>query len=177
MRKLTLMLVGALTASLLSLVLWSPARASERISNTVYSFTLTTVNTASSPKSEMMASSGDWISMTGSGTFDTIARTIEASGSFTHYRSSGIMACQGTWLATAFKGFRDFGMSSSGQEGGVLSFAVTHSCQTSGMTMTGIPMTVTSTAIVPAYCCYVEGSTVGPFMVPIGGMVVIQPQR
>lgn len=43
------------------------------------------------------------------------------------------MVCQGTWKATGFTSFTGFGAN------------VTHYCKTMGMTMTGIPMTVTST--------------------------------
>jgi hypothetical protein len=177
MRRLKLMLVGVFVVSLLLLVQWSPARASERISDTIYSFTLPTANTAVSPRGGMMASPGDWISVMGSGTFDTTARTIKASGSFMHYHSNGVMVCQGTWEATAFTGFTNFGMNSKGQEGGVLSFVVTHHCKTSKMTMTGIAMTVTSTVNAPLGSNYIEGTTVGPFTVPTGGTVVILPQQ
>ena len=41
----------------------------------------------------------------------------------------------------------------------MLSIAVTHYCKTMGMTMTGIPMTITSTVNAPAD--YTEGTTVG----------------
>ncbi len=48
------------------------------------------------------------------------------------------MVCQGTWKATAFTSFTDFGTNADGEEGGVLSLVVTHYCKTMGMTMTGI---------------------------------------
>ncbi len=175
MRRLKLVLVGTFVASLLSLVLWSPAWAAGTTSDTVYSFDLTHGDTASSPNGGMMASPGDWISVKGSGTFDTTAGTVKASGSFVHYNSSGSVVCQGTWVATAFTSFTDFGKNANGEEGGVLSLVVTHYCTTMGMTMTGIPMTVTSTVNAPAG--YVEGTTVCDFTSPTGGTVVIQPQQ
>lgn len=116
---------------------------------------------------------GDWISVTGSGTFDPATRTIQGKGSFVHYSSSGTVMCKGTWKATGFTGFTDFGTNDQGDEGGVVSMTVTHYCKTMGMTMTGIPMTVTSTVNAPAG--YTEGTTVGDFTEPTGGKVVIQP--
>jgi hypothetical protein len=64
-----------------------------------------------------------------------------------------------------------------GEEGGVLSIVVTHYYTTMGMTMTNIPMTVTSTVGAPAGSTYVEGTTVGDFTQPTGGGVEIQPGR
>ena len=138
-----------------------------------YSFDLARGDTALSPNGGTMASPGDQISVTGSGTFDPAAKTVQAKGSFVHYNSSGAVMCQGTWKATAFTSFTDFGTNDQGQDGGVLSIVVTHYCKTMGMTMTGIPMTVTSTVNAPAGDT--EGSTVGDFTQPTGGRVVIQP--
>jgi hypothetical protein len=177
MRGLKLVLVGAFVVGLLSLVLVSPALAAGTTSHTIYSFDLTRGDTASSPKGGAMASPGDWISVKGSGTFDTTAQTVQAKGSFVHYNSSGSVVCQGTWQATAFTSFTDFGTNSNGEEGGVLSLVVTHYCKTMGMTMTGIPMRVTSTVNAPAGFSSVEGTTVCDFGVPTGGTVVIQPEQ
>ena len=55
MRGLKFVLVCAFVASLLSLVLWSPARASGTTSHTVYSFDLTRGDTVSSPNGGGMA--------------------------------------------------------------------------------------------------------------------------
>ena len=52
---------------------------------------------------------------------------------------------------------------------------VTHYCKTMGMTMTGIPMTVTSAVNAPAG--YTEGATVGDFTQPTSGTIVIQPEQ
>jgi len=74
-------------------------------------------------------------------------------------------------------GFTGFGTNDQGEEGGVLSIVVTHYCTTMGMTMTGIPMTVTSTVDAPAGSTYVEGTTVADFTQPAGGGVEIQPDQ
>jgi len=52
---------------------------------------------------------------------------------------------------------------------------VTHYCTTMGMTMTGIPMTVTSTVNAPPG--YVQGTTVCDFTQPVAGAVVMQPAQ
>ena len=118
---------------------------------------------------------GDWISVTGSGAFDTTAKTVQAKGSFAHHNASGAVMCQGTWKATGYTGFTDFGANDQGQEGGVLSITVTHYSKTMAMIMAGIPMTVTSTVNAPAGDT--QGTTVGDFTQPTGGTVVIQPEQ
>ena len=119
----------------------------------------------------MMGSPGDWISVTGAGTFDPTARTISAGGFFAHHDASGAVVCRGTWRATELTSFTGFGANRWGQVGGVLSFVVTHYCATMGMTMPGIPMTVTSTVNAPAG--YVQGATVADFTQPTGGIFAI----
>jgi hypothetical protein len=177
MRWLKIILIGVVVAGIMLVVQGTPALAAGTNADSVYSFDLTTANTATSPNGGMMASPGDWISVKGSGTFDPIARTVQARGSFVHYSSSGTIVCQGTWKATGFTSFRNFGTNADDEAGGVLSMVVTHYCKTMGMTMTGIPMTVTSTAVVPANSTYVEGTTVCDFTKPTGGTVVIQPEQ
>jgi hypothetical protein len=159
----------------LALVVGSPALAATPTTHAVYSFDLTSGDTATSPVAGTMAGPGDSIRVKGSGTFEPIAGTVKASGRFVHYAADGSVHCQGTWKATAFTSFLDFGTNSDGQEGGVLSLVVSHYCTTMGMTMTGIPMTVTSTVKAPAG--YVAGITVGDFTVPTAGAVVMQPQQ
>jgi hypothetical protein len=44
----------------------------------------------------MMGSPGDWISVTGGGTFDVAARRVKAAGVFVHHRADGAVECQGT---------------------------------------------------------------------------------
>jgi hypothetical protein len=124
-----------------------------------------------------MAAPGDWISVKGSGTFDPAAQAVAAKGSFVHYSSTGTVVCEGMWKATGFTSFTGFGANAEGDEGGVLSIVVTHYCKTMGMTMTNIPMTVTSTVDAPAGSTYVEGTTVGDFTQPAGGGVEIQPDQ
>jgi hypothetical protein len=70
--------------------------------------------------------------------------------------------CRGTWTATGFTSFLGFGTNPDGRAGGVLSMVATHHC-TMGMTMTGIPMTVTSTVKAPAGSNYVQGVRVRDF--------------
>lgn len=175
MRRFKLILAGVITAGAMSLSLASPALASSTAPSTVYSFDLAPANTALSPSGGGMASPGDSISVKGSGTFDPAASTVQAKGTFVHDSSNGTVVCQGTWTATGFTSFTDFGADNQGQDGGVLSIVVTHYCKTMGMTMTGIPMTVTSTVNAPAG--YIEGTTVAAFTQPTGGTVVIQPQQ
>lgn len=123
----------------------------------------------------MTAAPGDWICVKGSGTSDPAAKTVTAKGSFLHYSSTVTVVCTGTWKATGFTSFTDFGGNDPGEEGGVLSMVVTHYCTTTGMTMANIPMTVTSTMDAPAGSTYVEGTTVCDFTEPTGGGVEIQP--
>ena len=128
-------------------------------------------NTAVSPSGGTMGSPGDWISVSGAGTFNVADRTVRAAGFFVHHSASGAVECSGTWSATDFTSFVSFGADRNGRVGGVLSFVVTHHCTTMGMTMTGIPMTVTSTVNAPAG--YVAGTTVADFTQPTGGIVAI----
>jgi hypothetical protein len=178
MRRFRLLLIGTAAAAAMALTGGSSALAAATSTTTNYSFELATANTALSPNAGTMCgamAAGDWINVTGSGTFNPTNGTIQAKGSFTHYSSSGSIVCQGTWKATALTGFTDFGVNDQGEEGGVISMTVTHNCKTMGMTMTGIPMTVTSS--VNALTSYTEGTTVGDFTQPTGGMVVIQPEQ
>jgi hypothetical protein len=175
MRWIKLTMVCAVAAGAVALSAGSQAMAATA---TPYSFSLGKANTALSPNGGTMCgptAAGDWISVTGSGTFDPAASTIRAKGTFTHYSSGGAVVCQGTWKATGLTGFTDFGSNDQGEEGGVLSMTVTHYCTTMGMTMTGIPMTVTSTVNAPAG--YTQGTTVGDFTQPASGTVVIQPEQ
>ncbi|SRR6266568_75377 len=177
MRWYILPLAGAMVAGVMSLAPAAPALAAGTTPDSVYSFALAPPNTAVSPSGGTMAAPGDWIRVKGSGTFDPAAGTLAAKGSFVHYSSTGTVVCKGTWKATGFTSFTGFGTNDQGEEGGVLSIVVTHYCTTMGMTMTGIPMTVTSTVDAPAGSSYVEGTTVGDFTQPTGGGVEIQPDQ
>lgn len=175
MRGYRLMTVGAVAALATALLAGSPAAATATDTATGYSFDLVGANTAVSPDGGTMASPGDRISVTGSGTFDPAAGTVRAKGRFVHYSSTGTVMCQGTWKATGLTGFTGFGTDDQGTAGGVVSMTVSHYCTTMGMTMPGIPMTVTSTVNAPAG--YTEGVTMGEFTQPTGGTVVIQPEQ
>lgn len=175
MRWFRVIPASAVTALALAFALAPPTMAATTNETPVYSFDLVTANTASSANGGMMASPGDSISVTGSGTFDPVTRTVRAKGMFVHYKADGTVACQGTWKATGFTSFTDFGSDNQGQEGGALSITVTHYCTTMGMTMTGVPMTVTSTVNAPPG--YLQGTTVCDFTQPTAGAVVIQPEQ
>jgi hypothetical protein len=184
MRKIKVLVASAAAASALSASLVLPAAPGLRVSPALaatgarYEFELATANTAASPDGGTMCGTtmaGDWISLKGSGTFDASAGTVRAKGSYVHYRAGGGVACQGTWKASAFGGFTGFGTDDRGAAGGVLSMVVTHDCTTMDMTMTGIPMTVTSTVNAPDG--YIQGTTVGDFTQPTGGTVVIEPEQ
>jgi hypothetical protein len=138
---------------------------------TAYFFVLAPPNTALSPSGGTMGAPGDSIKVTGLGTFDPAAGTVTADGRFVHYSAAGAVVCQGTWKATGFTTFTSFGVNSRGEAGGTLSIVVTHYCTTMHMTMTGIPMTITSTFDAPAGSSHAEGTTVSDFTQPTGGAV------
>jgi hypothetical protein len=170
MHRLKLLLTSAAAVAALSSALVAPASAAGTAARSVHSFAVL-ANTAVSPSGGMMGSPGDWISVTGAGGFDVSRRTVDAVGTFVHHSAAGAVECEGTWRATDFTSFVGFGANPRGRLGGVLSIVVTHFCQTMGMTMTGIPMTVTSTVNAPAG--YVAGTTVADFTQPTGGIVAI----
>jgi hypothetical protein len=175
MRWFRLVLAGAVATGVM--VMTSPALAASANSGSIYSFVLAPANTAVSPGGGTMASQGDVISVSGSGLFDPAAKTVTAKGRFVHFNAAGAVVCTGTWRASGFTSFVAFGVNDQGEAGGVLSIVVTHFCTTTGMTMTGIPMTVTSLVDAPAGSSYVEGTTVCDFTVPTGGTVTIQPEQ
>jgi hypothetical protein len=167
MRRLKLLLTCAVVAAV-SLAPAATASADGTVGRAAYSFAVL-ANTAVSPSGGMMGSPGDRITVTGAGTFNTTSRTVHAAGVFAHYTASGAIHCKGTWWATDFTSFVAFGADRSGRVGGVLSIVVAHDCATMGMTMTGIPMTITSTVKAPLG--YVQGTAVGEFTQPLGGAV------
>jgi hypothetical protein len=141
---------------------------------TTYQFELNPANTTLSPSGGGMAAPGDLIVVSGSGTFTPATGAVKAFGRFTHYNADGRVHCQGTWKATSLGGFTSFGQDASGDVGGVISMTTSHYCKTMGMTMTGVPMTVTSAINAPAGTT--EGTVLGPFTQPTGGSVWIQEQ-
>jgi hypothetical protein len=135
---------------------------------TSYSFNLIGPNTASA------ASSGNTIRVTGSGTFDTVAKTVDASGSFTIKLADGTVVSKGTWEATAFTSFISFGGLTngsgrliSGEQGGELALIVTL-FPDGGAPVTGVVMTVTC-ALGTFPPGTEEGTTVGAFLEKTGG--------
>lgn len=140
---------------------------------TEYSFRLKGANTAVAPVDGEHCKAGDWIALTGSGEFDPVAGTIEAEGTFKHYNADGTLHERGTWEATAFVSFVDFGGPKASRHGGRLELVVTHLHE--GMEPhTGLSMTVTSSIAAPAGTVW--GVTVGPFTVPTGGDSVFAMQ-
>lgn len=127
-----------------------------------WSFTLTRPNSAVNP------SSGDIFETTGSGSFDPVARTIVASGSFTHTTTTGAVVARGTWTAAAFGNFLPFGGPNPGTQGGVLDITVTLS-PAGDSPSSGVPMRVTCRVFAPPGFPGEEGTTVGVFTQSTGG--------
>jgi hypothetical protein len=155
MKRRGLALFAALCA--LSLVALAPAASA----STAYSFNLHTPNTA-------MAGNGDIIRVTGSGTFDTSAEAVVASGSFTHTTSSGALVHRGVWVATDFGSFDAFGGPNNGFQGGVLEITATL-FPVGGAPVTGVPITVNCLINAPGGFTGDEGTAVGPFTERTGG--------
>jgi hypothetical protein len=155
MKRRGLALVAALCA--LSLVALAPAASA----STAYSFNLHTPNTAVNP------GNGDIIRVTGSGTFDTSAEAVVASGSFTHTTSSGALVHRGVWVATDFGSFDAFGGPNNGFQGGVLEITATL------FPVGGAPVTrsITVNCLINAPGGFTgdEGTAVGAFTERTGG--------
>ena len=151
-----LALLAALCA--LSLVAFAPAASA----STAYSFNLHVPNTAVNPDN------GDIIRVTGSGTFDTSADAVVASGSFTHTHSNGALVARGVWVATGFSSFDAFGGPSPGFQGGVLEITATL-LPAGGAPVTGVPITVNCLINAPGGFTGDEGTAVGAFTERTGG--------
>ncbi len=156
MKRRGLALVAALCA--LSLMALAPAASA----STAYSFNLHTPNTAVNP------GNGDIIRVTGSGTFDTSAEAVVASGSFTHTTSSGALVHRGVWVATDFGSFDAFGGPNNGFQGGVLEITATL-FPVGGAPVTGVPITVNCLINAPGGFTGDEGTAVGAFTERTGG--------
>jgi hypothetical protein len=141
----------------------------------VVGFRLVSPNTALATVFDEHHQPGDWIRVTGSGSFDPYAGWIEASGSFVHYNADGTVHMRGKWLAAGFTAFTPFPGPKTGKLGGILQLTVAlfHQdgtpcdCMGEG----GVAMTVTSTAFAPAGTSAETGTTMGPFQDPTGGGV------
>jgi hypothetical protein len=155
-RRLSVLSVTILAISC-GVVLAPPAAAR----NLTYSFNVLGPNTAANP------SSGASIRVTGSGSFDPVAGTIVASGSFTELNSAGSVIVHGTWNATAFVSFTSFGGPNPGSQGGQLMMTVTL-FPSGGAPATDIPMSVTCLVGSPPPGA-VEGVNVGDFVQVIHG--------
>jgi hypothetical protein len=174
MRRLATVLAGTV---LMILALPTPASAAAATTahprDTYFAFVLLTPNTAVTQNGGMMAQPGDWIQVTGGGTFNPGTGGVHAGGGFVHHNADGTVHCEGTWKATALTGWTDFGASRRGLHGGTVSLVLTHYCATMGDIHTGIAMTVTSTRNAPSGSGYHDGVTIGEFTQPTGGTVAI----
>src|SRR5713101_2791401 len=130
-------------------------------SATTYSFNLIGPNTAENIF-------GRTFRLTGSGTFDTGAKSVVASGSFTVFLANGSRLRSGTWQATAFTSFAPFGGPNPGTQGGVLKITIT--LFPDGIApITGLPMIVTCLVNAPTGFTGDEGTTAGDFTKKSGG--------
>ena len=159
--KSKLILVG-IVLTLASMVALAPTAVASATPN---SFNLITPNTATAPAGPF---TGDTIRVTGSGTFDTGAAAIVASGSFTHIHSNGTVAARGTWVATAFTRFSGFGGPTAGSQGGQLWFTATLFPE-GGSPHTGMSMSITCLVGLGPGHGFEEGTTVDGFTDKTGG--------
>lgn len=155
-------LLGVALALALPVLAASPSASA---GEATYAFRLNGANTAVAPTGDEHCEPGDWIAVTGTGTFAPSAGTIQAGGVFKHYRADGTLHAKGTWFATGFVSFIDFGGGRAIRHGGRLELVVTH--EHDGITHEGLAMTVTSSIRAPEEAT--PGVTVGPFTVPTGG--------
>jgi len=114
------------------------------------------------------AADGATLRTTGSGSFDSGAGTIVASGSFTHFLPNGTVFAKGTWKATAFVSFRPYDGPNAGTQGGVLQFIVTL-FPDGGTPVTGLSMSITCRINAPAGFTEDEGVTLDLFTEKIRG--------
>lgn len=148
-------------AILFGLHLALPANAT----GATYAFELLGPNTAKDP------SSSETIRTTGSGSFDTSKATVAATGNFARFAADGSLIDRGTWEATAFVSFTDFGGSNPGRHGGALAITVTL-FPNGGTPEVGLAMTVTCAIDAPPGT--EEGVTVGTFTQKTGGLTLFQ---
>lgn len=143
-------------------VLWlaSPPRATA--GQPTGGFTLNPPNTAED-------GSGDTFRVAGSGVFDAVGETVQASGAFTHFTAAGAVFAKGTWEATDFVAFDSFGGPSPGIQGGVLELEVTL-FPSGGDPVPNVPMVITCCVFAPGACD--EGTTVDDFTENTQGFTV-----
>ncbi len=148
-------------AILFGLHLALPANAT----GATYAFDLPGPNTAMDP------STGEKIQTTGSGSFDTSKGTVAATGNFRRFAADGSLIDRGTWEATAFVSFKDFGGPQPGRHGGILAITVTL-FPIGGTPEEGLAMTVTCAIFAPPGT--EECVTVGTFAQKTGGLTLFQ---
>ena len=147
-----------LLALLVAIVLWQ-ADVSFVAGQTVsFNFNLLGPNTAVDP------TTAETIEMTGSGSFINPTGPIMASGSFIISSATGAVVARGTWSATTFNMFVDFGGPNPGTQGGHLMMHVTLFSDGGAPLLAAqpIPMTVTCRVNAPPGTGH-EGVTIGDF--------------
>ncbi len=160
MKRLFTSLAAIVIAAVLSGLIPAPPAAAGDVT---YSFNLIGPQLTKAPSGPL---AGDTLRTTGSGSFDSTAQTVVASGSFKQFDASGSVLARGTWVATAFVSFEAFGGPNPGIQGGALKITVTL-FPDGGTPMPGIPMSVT--CLVHAPPGFTEGVTVGDFTQKIIG--------
>jgi len=120
------------------------------------------------PRNTTQNASGDTISTTGAGRFDTGLATVAAGGTFVVSDRKGHINSHGTWTATAFDSFDAQGGLNNGLQGGVLKITITLS-PNGGTAITGVPMSFTCPFEDGAFDEADDGTTIGDFTKITGG--------
>jgi hypothetical protein len=159
---------------ILTVCLAGGASATASAADVTYSFRLLGPNTAVTTVTDEHHQAGDYIRVTGSGTFDPSSGSINAGGAWTHFNADGTVHMRGTWMAVSITSFTPVGGPKPSELGGELAMVVVHfdengnpcTCDDHG---TEIPMTVTSSINLAEGS--EAGTTVGVFTDPTGGDV------
>ncbi len=104
---------------------------------------------------------GNTITLTGGGSFDTPGGPVVASGTFAIFNAAGEKVSKGMWNATAFGSFNSFGGPNPGFQGGVLEIIATFT-PTGGTPVPGTIMVVTCLVNKPAGFTGKEGVILAP---------------
>lgn len=168
MRRIWIAVVLTLTIGLTGVAATAAAE------DATYSFRLVGPNTAVTAVSDEHHEVGDYIRVTGSGTFNPSSGTVEAGGAWTHFNADGSIHLRGTWEALSLTSFTPTGGPKPSLQGGVLALVVAHYDEngdpcTCGDHGSGIAMTVTSSINLAEGS--EAGTTVGHFTDPTGGDV------
>lgn len=132
---------------------------------TSLSFNLLGPNTALAPTG---AFAGFTLKVTGSGSFDTAARSITGGGSWWLISPAGAVVDQGAWTATTYLSFDPYGGPQPGFQGGLLKLEVTATSSITGAVTANLPSTVSCRINAPAGAPE-EGITSGMFSESTGG--------